>query len=133
MRRALSILFIALFGFAPFAALARGSESLRLPVCCRRSGVHHCASMGEMPEDAAARIAAAVSGRTDTVGAPSRCPLYPGALHATLTPAFAPAPHAAVPDAPQISERVDVFSNSHVDSSSSSAHAVRGPPEAALA
>ncbi|WP_058185614.1 hypothetical protein [Terracidiphilus gabretensis] len=141
MRRALSILLVAIFGFASFAPLVQSSHASRLPVCCRRRGVHHCSSMGEMPEDAAARIVAASSGANSgtnsgpaaTVGAPSRCPLYPGALHATLTPVFAPAPQHFVPAASQTVERIHAFSATYADSSSSSAHAVRGPPTVVLA
>jgi hypothetical protein len=126
MRRTLSILLIVFFGFAPFAALAQGSHESRLPVCCRRRGAHHC----EMPEDAAARIVAATSGSTATIGAPSRCPLYPGTLHATLTPVFALAPQHPVPAALQIAERIHTISASRADSSIFSAHTVRGPPTA---
>ena len=137
MRRALSILLVAIFGFASFAPLVQSSHVSRLPVCCRRRGAHHCASMGEMPEDAAARIAAASSGAnsesTVTIGAPSHCPLYPGALHATLTSVFAPAPQHVAPAASQTIERIHAFSAAYADSSSSSAHTVRGPPTAVLA
>jgi hypothetical protein len=133
MRRALSILLVAIFGFASFAPLVQSSHASRLPICCRRRGVHHCSSMGEMPEDAAARVAAANSGSAATIGAPSRCPLYPGALHATLTPVFAPAPQHFVPAASQTVERIHAFSATYADSSSSSAHAVRGPPTVVLA
>jgi hypothetical protein len=129
MRRVLSILLIALFGLTPLAALAGSRENARIPVCCRRRGAHHC----EMPEDAAARIVAASSGRTATVSAPSRCPLYPGVLHATLTPVFAVAPHVAAPATLQAAERVHTFPAPQADSSSFSAYAVRGPPAAVLA
>ena len=133
MRRALSILLVAIFGFASFAPLVQSSHVSRLPVCCRRRGAHHCASMGEMPEDAAARISGATSGSAATIGAPSHCPLYPGALHATLTPVFAPASQNIVPAVPQTVERIYTFFVVHADSSSFGAHAVRGPPAAALA
>ena len=133
MRRALSILLVAIFGFASFASLVQSSHVSRLPVCCRRRGAHHCSSMGEMPEDAAARIAAVNSGSAATIGAPSRCPLYPGALHAMLTPVFATVPQHADPVVLQISERIYIFSLSHADSSSFGAHTVRGPPAVVLA
>ncbi len=140
MRRALSILLVTIFGFASFAPLVKSSHVSRLPVCCRRRGAHHCASMGEMPEDAAARIVAANSGANSgassgsaaTIGAPSRCPLYPGALHATLTPVFTIAPQHAGPTVRRISERIYIFSASHADSSPFGALAVRGPPAAVL-
>lgn len=129
MRRVLSILLIAIFGFAPFAALAQSSKGARLPFCCRRRGAHHC----EMPEDTAARIVAASSGPTATIGAPDRCPMYPGALHATLTPVFTPALQHVAPAAAQTSERVHALSVSYADSSSFRAHTVRGPPAIVLA
>ncbi|MGA2249349.1 hypothetical protein [Terracidiphilus sp.] len=137
MRRALSILLVTIFGFASFAPLVQSSHVSRLPICCRRSGAHHCASMGEMPEDAAARIVAASSatnsGYAATIGALSHCPLYPGALHATLTSFFAPAPQHVVPAASQIAERIYAFSAVYLNSSCFGAHAVRGPPAAVLA
>ena len=129
MRRVLSILLIALFGLTPLVALAGSSGSARTPVCCRRRGAHHC----EMPEDAAARIVAENSGSTATIGAPLRCPLYPGAQNATLTPVFAPASHVAIPATLQAAERIRVFSIPQADSSPFSVHVVRGPPAAVLA
>jgi hypothetical protein len=129
MRRALSILLITLFGLTPLVALAQSSGSTRLPVCCRRRGAHHC----DMPEDAVARIVAASSGKMANISAPLRCPLYPGVLHATLTPVFAPVSQCAVPAALQTAECIHAFSAPQVDSSSFSAHAVRGPPAAVLA
>jgi hypothetical protein len=128
MRRVLSILLVALLGLSPLSALALGNWSAHLPVCCRKRGAHHC----EMPEDVAARIVAAISGSTATFGAPARCPQYPGAQNATLTPLFAPAPRHAVPVVSQTAERIPAFAASYADSSSSSAHAVRGPPAALL-
>jgi hypothetical protein len=129
MRRVLSILLIAIFGFAPFAALAQNSKGARLPFCCRRRGAHHC----EMPEDAAARIVVESSGPAATIGAPDRCPMHPGALHATLTPVFTPAPQHIASAAMQTVERVHALSVSYADSSSFSAHTVRGPPAVVLA
>jgi hypothetical protein len=133
MRRALSILLLAVFGFASFGSLVQSSHVSRLPICCRRLGAHHCSSMGERPEDAAAPIAAAIAGSAATIGAPSHCPLYPDALHATLTSAFAPASQHVVPAETQIAEPIHPFSTSHADSSSFGAHAVRGPPAVVLA
>jgi hypothetical protein len=129
MRRVLSILLVALLGFAPLSALASSSGSTRLPVCCRKRGVHHC----EMPEDAAARIVAAISGSTATVGAPARCPQYPGAQNATLTPVFVLAPRSAVRAATQSSERIYAAIALSASLDFFNAHAVRGPPAAVLA
>jgi hypothetical protein len=133
MRRVLSILLLSIFGFASFGSLVQSSHVSRLPICCRRAGAHHCASMGEMPEDAAARIAAANAGSEATIGAPSHCPLYPGTLHATLTSAFVAASQHVVPAEMQTAERIYTFSASHSDSSCFGAHAVRGPPAVVLA
>jgi hypothetical protein len=129
MRRALSMLLIALFGLTPLVALAGGRENVRMPVCCRRRGAHRC----EMPEDAAARIVAESSGRTATIGAPLRCPLYPGTQSATLTPVSALVASDVALAKPQTVERIHVFPAPQADSSSFSAHTVRGPPAAVLA
>ena len=129
MRRVFSILLIALFGFTPLAALAGSQENARTPVCCHRRGVHHC----EMPEATAARIVAASSGSTATVGAPSRCPLYPGAQNAAPVPVFALAPHGGAPAAAQSAGRVLAALALSISFHSSSAHAVRGPPVVVLA
>lgn len=127
MRRVLSILLVALFGFTPLVALAGGGGT-HLALCCRRSGAHHC----EMPEDAAARIVSANSGSTATIGAPTRCPLYPGAQNATLTPVFALAPLGVLLSTGQGIEHISISSAPHVESSSFGAHSVRGPPAVVL-
>jgi len=81
MRRALSISLIFLFWLPALVALVPGSEDLRLPYCCRRQGVHHCAMDEAQP---------GVS--SPAVKASSRCPAFPSALPATIAPAFV---HAA--------------------------------------
>jgi hypothetical protein len=43
MRRALSISLVLLLWLGPFAAVLPGIDESRLPLCCRRHGVHHCA------------------------------------------------------------------------------------------
>ncbi len=130
MRRFLSILLIAVFGFTTFGSLAESSHTSQLPVCCRRHGMHHCSGMDG---DATARIVAASSGSTATIGALSRCPHFPNALHARLATVFATVAQDVVPVSLQSAERVYGFSASYTDSSSSGAHAVRGPPAVVLA
>jgi hypothetical protein len=80
MRRALSISLILLLWLPAFAALVPGTEDARLPFCCRRHGVHHCAM------DAASAAAETASG--PAVSAPSRCSHFPAALPATVSAAF---------------------------------------------
>ena len=59
----------------------QGAAKLRLPFCCRRSGVHHCAMDAETNSAQAGN-----SGLT--VKAPSRCAQFPGAIPATISPVF---------------------------------------------
>lgn len=77
MRRALSISLILLFWVPTLAALLPGSEDVRLPFCCRRHGVHHCA----MDSDDGGAPSPAVK-------APARCAQFPAALPATTGPVF---------------------------------------------
>ena len=73
MRRWLSIFLVLVFGVGPLAAtLSAGGES-RLPVCCRRQGVHHCT----MSRDMAAKMAEGASGNL-ILTAPKTCPSFPG-------------------------------------------------------
>src|SRR4051794_3440877 len=77
MRRAISISLILLLWLPALAALMPGSEDLRLPFCCRRQGVHHCA------------MDSAQGGASGPIfSAPSRCPQFPAALPATIAPPF---------------------------------------------
>lgn len=84
MRRALSIFLILLFWLGPLATLLPGWEDARLPACCRRHGVHHCAmstgAVGMMGETGSSEHA---------LRAPSTCPAFPGSTDATITSAQA--------------------------------------------
>jgi hypothetical protein len=86
MRQALSILLLLFFGLGPLVATLSATDGSRLPACCRRHGVHHCAMSTDM-------VSAAELGRSN-LKAPATCPYFPGytvALNAT-TLALAPAP-----------------------------------------
>jgi hypothetical protein len=91
MRRALSISLILLLWLGPFAAVLPGIDESRLPLCCRRHGVHHCAD--------ADKGASQSSDSGPSFNASSRCPQFPATLAAATTAAFAPAvgPAGAVP------------------------------------
>jgi hypothetical protein len=124
MRRALSILLVLFFGLGPLAATLDASDDVRLPICCRRNGSHHCSISG----DALARILQASSGSTPVLAAPGHCPLYPGTAPATISPihaqttpssaSFAVQGHGLSAQSPQLAAR----------SSEANTHAVRGPP-----
>lgn len=77
MRRALSISLILLLWMPALAALLPGSEDVRLPLCCRRAGAHHCAM--DSGQDA---------GSGTAVRASSRCSQFPAVLPATLARVF---------------------------------------------
>lgn len=72
VRRWCATLLLGVYGLVlgmPLLAMGRGLES-RLPACCRRAGMHHCAMNPMMG-----------SGEGSTgrrwVGAVERCPMYP--------------------------------------------------------
>ena len=89
MRRWLSISLILFFGLGPLAASLSASTDSRLPACCRRHGVHHCA--GSM--SATSTLAQAPS-NNPVVSTPSTCPYFPGynVASATTTHALASSP-----------------------------------------
>jgi hypothetical protein len=86
MRQALSILLLLFFGIGPVVVTLSATDDSRLPVCCRRHGVHHCAMSTEM-------VSAAEPG-SHNVKAPATCPYFPGYTVAlnTITLAMAPSP-----------------------------------------
>ncbi|HLY43332.1 MAG TPA: hypothetical protein VKR52_19125 [Terracidiphilus sp.] len=84
MRRALSILFVLLFGLGPLAATLNAADDAQLPACCRRHGAHHCDMSGE----SVARLVRAGSGNP-AFSTPLRCPMYPGLTHALVPPMHA--------------------------------------------
>ncbi len=83
MRRAFSISLILLLWLGPLAAVLPSLGESRLPFCCRRHGVHHCA----MDADAAT---AKSGGAGRAFSAPSRCPQFPATMATSPGPAFAP-------------------------------------------
>jgi len=75
MRRWLSIFLILFFWLGPLAAtLPASDEDSRLPICCRRHGVHHCAMASRM----SAIMGSAESNSTQAFTAPVTCPYFPG-------------------------------------------------------
>ena len=81
MRRSLSILMVLVLGLGPLTEMLPASDDLRLPACCRRNGMHHCA-MAAMMEHMLAHMPP-VKGPAFSV--PLTCPKYPGPA-AMLTP-----------------------------------------------
>ena|SRR5579863_849199 len=121
MRRALSILFVVLFGLAPLAAAFDGDDA-SLPACCRRNGTHHCVMSDAM---LARMIQAALS--TPAFTSPSHCPQYD--LRGNAAPshlAIAHAPHAVNPGVPQLLPVAR--SSSHARGIHLRTPALRGPP-----
>jgi hypothetical protein len=66
MRRALASLLLALFSFPLIVPVLRADSASDVPVCCRRSGQHHCG----MPDESTGSGASSLQ---------SRCPVYPKA------------------------------------------------------
>jgi hypothetical protein len=93
MKRWLSIFLVLVFGVGPLVATLAASDESRLPFCCRRQGVHHCA----MSTQTAAMIGA--SAPALNIKAPPTCPWFPcnsvalntTALALALTPVGLPA------------------------------------------
>jgi hypothetical protein len=81
MRRSLAILLVLFFGLGPLAATLSADDESRLPACCRRHGVHHCAMSMRMT----AAMAEAASGGKPTLTAPLTCPYFPGYAVAPTT------------------------------------------------
>jgi len=74
VRRLLSIALLFVFSLpliSPLLALTAGSET-NLPVCCRRSGVHHCAGMMDPAQSS--------NGGANLSAIPQRCPAYPAVV-----------------------------------------------------
>ena len=67
MRRFSAILLVALFSFSLIGPAVFASETdSNLPECCRRAGIHHCATMAGQPESS--------SGPSMQAG---KCPFFP--------------------------------------------------------
>jgi hypothetical protein len=126
MRRALSMLFVLLFGLGPLAATFDGDDA-SLPACCRRNGAHHCVMTDAM---LASMVQAALS--TPAFTPPTRCPQCPTRGYATpsTTLALAHAPEAEMPEIPEFLAVVP--STSSASSIYLRTPALRGPPAPAL-
>lgn len=126
MRRVLSISLILLLWLPALVALIPGTEDARLPFCCRRQGMHHCAM-----DDGAAVIHAGPSG--PAFKASSRCPQFPAALPATLSSIFAVA--ATLVDWPSLTSATytQVARREAARAGRMRAQLDRGPPSSNLA
>ena len=76
MRRLLSISLILVLWLPAFASLLPGDGESRLPFCCRRHGVHHCAMDAESASGQVSHTGPFLHGS-------SRCPSFPAGLAAT--------------------------------------------------
>ena len=120
MRRALAAYLVAIITAPLMLPVIMANAQSKLPVCCRRDGKHHCATMDVAVE--AARAGATVAANS------SKCPLFP---KATTAPGPSSTMSAAVP---VLSFAVHSFSAKIV--TSNDAYAVfqgssvpkRGPP-----
>jgi hypothetical protein len=92
MRQALTVFLALFFGLGPLTAVLPASDEARLPSCCRRNGLHHCAMA--MPS------AALEAGSSPSFSAPAHCPIFP-ALTAALLTAVYPAPASPIALAPR--------------------------------
>jgi hypothetical protein len=81
MRRWLSIFLILFFGLGPLAAALPDDDDSRLPSCCRRNGVHHCAMSMRM----AALISQSASDSAPIFTTPATCPYFPGYAPASIS------------------------------------------------
>lgn len=124
MRRGFSILLILFFGLGPLSITLESSDSPTLPACCRRSGVHHCA----MTARTAAMMEQAASGSDAALTAPATCPLFPGFMAGSATPAHA-LPASQI-DTPSPHFQVLTFVHGRVNARLTPirTHAGRGPP-----
>jgi hypothetical protein len=94
MRRLSGVVLILLFWLGPLLSLLPDNAESRLPACCRRGGVHHCAmSLDNGPG----------SGTSSPVfRGPEHCPAFPSGMAASTTPLHALAVACAHEPAPTI-------------------------------
>jgi hypothetical protein len=118
MKRVFAIALVLLFGLGPLGWALSTDDDARLPMCCRRHGVHHCTGMGAMQPDPSGAAAFTAHGT---------CPAYPGAAVAPVVGA-ALAPESSETSPLTASARVVAHASGDVDSSSLRTHAGRGPP-----
>lgn len=84
MRRGFSILLVLVFAFGPLQALLGASDDARLPACCRRHGVHHCAMAQRMMA-----MMAQLNDSTPFAIAPGTCSSFPACVPGVSTPSHA--------------------------------------------
>jgi len=121
MRRTLSVLLVLLFWLGPLTALLPANHETRLPACCRRHGMHHCAM-------AAALMAGISLGSTPALTAPAHCPYFPEQVAVATAPVDALTVAAA--DLPVLLQ-LECISSTRLDAVRSiqlRAHVGRGPP-----
>ena len=84
MRRLVGLFLILLFWLGPLSVLLQADDESRLPACCRRHGMHHCAMAASMT---ASRFV--LPGSLPQAAAPMHCPMYPGSSAANTVPVYA--------------------------------------------
>jgi len=91
MRRSLCGALILSFWLGPLAAILPANAESRLPVCCRRHGIHHCEMSGTMARQ--------TPGSAPSLAAPAHCSYYPYSMPAAVGPieALAASPVALPP------------------------------------
>ena len=124
MRRAASLIIVLLFGFGPLTGLLRSRDDARLPACCRRHGMHHCAMAMEM----AAMLAQQASGKTPILTAPITCPMFPGFLAGPSTPTHALVKPAAGLPALLVQSHTPLSASAGALTGSLRTPTARGPP-----
>ena len=128
MRRGFSIFLILFFGLGPLSAFVGGSEDAGQPPCCRRHGTHRCAIYAQIM----ARRASPPLDPAPSFSAPSKCPLYHGPTLSMLMPAHALATAQTTARVAWTSSPAPVHERPVARSTTSRAHAGRGPPAANL-
>jgi hypothetical protein len=128
MRRALSIFLVFFFALGPFAAALGAADDARLPPCCRRHGVHHCA----MSLRRSAMMAQAASAKP-IFTAPSTCPCFPGYAAAPTTSTLAQAASPASLPALVAQPHSPAAARAAARLSQIRTRAGRGPPASILA
>ena len=98
MRRPLAILMALFFALGPLQGVLGASDDLRLPVCCRRNGTHHCEMNAEMMA-----MMRRVYSSMPAFAAPATCPMFPGLGAGYTTLPYSSAP--ALPGLPVLREQ----------------------------
>jgi len=124
MRRVLSISLILLLWLPAVAALLPSAGEERLPFCCRRQGVHHCAMDPSHAQS---------DGSGRTVSAPSLCSQFPSTPAVTTSRAFVPGTRAATGPALLLVVYLPGASRDAARPGRLRAQLDRGPPASAIA